>query len=136
MKKVARCLFLVVLFVQLACVIFVERADAETVYSIHAEWMVYTPPSSHTVSGFRLYQEGIEVISVSGNNLTSLDAVVLLPDRVVNFTLTAIFTDGTESPHSSPFAFNAMSSNKIAPFKEFERVSSVSGAVHLQQVSV
>ncbi len=82
-------------------------AQAATDYSIHAEWTSYTPPSGYVVAGFNLYQEGVLACQVQDPDATAIDCTVSLTADVTNFTLTAAFNDGTESPHSSPFAFTA-----------------------------
>ena len=64
--------------------------------SIHVEWG-YTPPTEPAVTGFRLYQEGVAVHDWLGADVRAGDATV---------DLTATFADGTESPHSMPFAFD------------------------------
>ncbi|MGD9948376.1 MAG: PKD domain-containing protein [Desulfobulbus sp.] len=73
--------------------------------SIHVEWG-YTPPSQPSVTGFKLYQEGVLACRSDNPNATALDCTVTLLDNPTNFTLTATFADGTESPHSAPFAFS------------------------------
>jgi PKD repeat protein len=72
--------------------------------SIHVEWG-YTPPSEPEVTGFKLYQEGTSVCQTQNPNATAMDCEVTLTAATTNFTLTATFSDGTESPHSAPFAF-------------------------------
>lgn len=80
-------------------------ALSATSYTIHAEWSGYTAPSGYTVSGFNLYQEGALACQTQGASATSVDCLVSLSADTTNFTLTAAFTNGTESPHSAPFAF-------------------------------
>nr|WP_321464463.1 PKD domain-containing protein [uncultured Desulfobulbus sp.] len=72
--------------------------------SIHVEWG-FTPPTEPTVTGFKLYQEGSAVCQTQDPNATAMDCEVTLTAATTNFTLTATFSDGTESPHSSPFAY-------------------------------
>jgi PKD repeat protein len=72
--------------------------------SIHVEWG-YTPPSEPAVTGFKLYQEGVSACQVQDPNATAMDCEVTLTAATTNFTLTASFSDNTESPHSAPFAF-------------------------------
>ncbi|WP_448874899.1 PKD domain-containing protein [Desulfobulbus propionicus] len=74
--------------------------------SIHVEWG-YTPPTEPAVTGFKLYQEGISVCQTQNPNATAMDCEVTLTATTTNFTLTATFGDGTESPHSAPFAFTS-----------------------------
>ncbi|WP_306549706.1 PKD domain-containing protein [Desulfobulbus sp.] len=72
--------------------------------SVHVEWG-YTPPSEPAVTGFKLYQEGVFACQVEDPNATAMDCEVTLTAATTNFTLTARFSDSTESPHSAPFAF-------------------------------
>ncbi|NLX17746.1 MAG: PKD domain-containing protein [Desulfobulbus sp.] len=78
---------------------------AASTHAIHAEWSRYSAPAGLTVSGFNLYQDGDLACQVTGARATSLDCSVSVERDTANFTLTAAFTDGTESPHSSPFTF-------------------------------
>ena len=73
--------------------------------SIHIEWG-YTPPAEPTVTGYTLYQTGEKVCFFPGSSTRSGDCSVTLVSKTTNFTLTANFSDGTESPHSAPFAFS------------------------------
>jgi hypothetical protein len=73
--------------------------------SIHVEWG-YTPPNEPEVTGFQLYQEGNASCFWEGADTNAGDCTVVLTAEITNFTLTATFSDGTESPHSAPFAFN------------------------------
>lgn len=87
----------------------VPFAKADTVISIHAEWTAYTAPSELTTLGFRLYQQGVYVAQWNGATTVSGDAVVTVASNSTetqDFTLTAVFTNNTESPQSSPFSFD------------------------------
>lgn len=89
--------------------ISVSLAKADTVISIHAEWTAYTAPSELTTAGFRLYQQGVYVAQWNGPATVSGDAVITVASNSTetqDFTLTAVFTNGTESPHSSAFPFD------------------------------
>jgi PKD repeat protein len=88
-------------------------AAAATTQSIHVEWG-YTPPSEPAVSGFKLYQEGALACQVQNPEATSMDCQVTLTGATTNFTLTATFSDGTESPHSAPFTFATPSTSTTA----------------------
>ncbi|MDD2467509.1 MAG: PKD domain-containing protein [Desulfobulbus sp.] len=72
--------------------------------SIHVEWG-YTPPTEPEVTGFKLYQEGVAACQTQNPNATAMDCEVTFTAATTNFTLTVTFSDGTESPHSAPFAF-------------------------------
>ena len=68
------------------------------------EWG-YTPPTEPAVSGFQLYQEGAKACQWAGAETRSGDCTLRIAKRDTPFTLTALFADGTESPHSAPFVF-------------------------------
>lgn len=80
--------------------------------SIHVEWG-YTPPSEPAVTGYRLYQEGVAVHDWLGADVRVGDATVDLTETTTIFSMTATFADGTESPHSAPFAFNPNAQTSI-----------------------
>ncbi|MBM9538470.1 PKD domain-containing protein [Desulfobulbus alkaliphilus] len=73
-------------------------------HTIQVEWG-YTPPSQPAVTGFNLYQEGTKTCQTTQAQATSMACQVTLTKPTTNFTLTATFSDGTESPHSAPFPF-------------------------------
>ncbi len=58
------------------------------------------------MTGFNLYQEGGLVCQVVDATATSMDCTVTLVNNSTQFTLTATFADGSESPHSAPFLFS------------------------------
>lgn len=67
--------------------------------SIHVEWG-YTPPTEPTLTGFRLYHNGAQAHEWMDPAATSGDADVTGPALGDYFTLTAMFDDNSESPHS------------------------------------
>ena len=89
----------------LAIILLCPTLVMATPRSIHVEWG-YTPPTEPAVTGFRLYQEGASVHWWEGASASVGDCTVDLTATITNFTLTATFADGTESPQSAPFAFN------------------------------
>ena len=91
------------LIILLPCALFATIAAA-TDHSIHIEWG-YTPPSDPPLSGYNLYQEGTLICTTNNPEATAMDCDVSLEKDSTNFTLTAIFSDGSESPHSAPFPF-------------------------------
>lgn len=99
-----------------AVALFAFASLASAAQSIHVEWG-YTPPSSPAVTGFRLYQNGQPKIDWSGENIDRGD--VTLDSLVIgdSFTLTALFADATESPHSSPFTWRNGSIIRFVSFK-------------------
>jgi PKD repeat protein len=68
---------------------------------IHVEWHYQYDGN---VGGYRLYQDGNRICETNDPDATAMDCSVSLPDGEFFFTLTAYFQDGTESPHSAPFA--------------------------------
>jgi len=88
-------------------------ASAATSHSLHIEWG-YTPPSEPAVVGFNLYQEGVLACQARESTATAMDCQVTLSVATTSFTLTAVFSDDTESPHSAPFLFTTPSEPKAA----------------------
>lgn len=72
--------------------------------TIHAEWE-YSAPEDVAITGFKLYQNGINVCNFAGATTTSGDCIITLTKKTTNFTLTAIASDNTESPHSDIYPF-------------------------------
>jgi|GEM_PF-2091952 len=86
---------------------------------IHVEWG-YTPPSEPTVTSYKLYQDGALVATATSKAINdgnknkfyvksdggyAADFNVTLTAAITPFTLTAGFSDGSESPQSAPFNF-------------------------------
>jgi len=84
---------------------FHSSAFAGVTDTIHAEWSSYSPPSGYSVAGYNLYQEGELACQAYGATSTSMDCEVSLNSNTTSFTLAVLFTDGSESPQSSPFYF-------------------------------
>lgn len=97
------CLVLSLLFV-FFCGSPVCAAEAMS-QSIHVEWG-YTPPSKPKVVGYKLYQEGAFACQEMQPMARAMDCTVSLTAQSTDFTLTAVFNDGTESPRSAPFAYS------------------------------
>ena len=91
------------------CLIFLALASPATAASwvrvIHVEWG-YTPPIEPAVEGFVLYRASQEVCRWEGADVRAGDCELVISAPSTDFTLTAVFTDGTESPQSAPFTFN------------------------------
>ena len=75
---------------------------APVLHTIQPEWSSYTPPEGFTVTAFRLYQEGAFVCQTTDPAATTMDCQVTLSGDTASFTLTALLSDGTETPHSAP----------------------------------
>ncbi len=91
-------------------------AAAQAGQSIHVEWG-YTPPTESEVSGFQLYQNGQAVVVWPGATTTEGDVTLSAIASGDTFTLTALFTDSTESPHSAPYLWAGGASIKFVAFK-------------------
>lgn len=89
---------------------------ASAAQSIHVEWG-YTPPSDPAVTGFRLYQNGQPRIDWPGASIESGDVTLDSLDVGDSFTLTALFDDATESPHSSPYIWQNGTTIRFVTFK-------------------
>jgi len=104
-------------FILLICCLTAVTSAATNIHvatNICVEW-VYTPPSEPTIMGYNLYQEGFLACQNQESQATFMDCQVTLIEPTTNFTLTVAFIDGTESPHSAPFAFSIETSirNKV-----------------------
>lgn len=72
--------------------------------TITVEWK-YTPPIEPAVDGFQLYSGTAKVCRFEGESARAGMCDVLVSSPTTAFTLTATFSDGSESPHSAPFDF-------------------------------
>lgn len=62
------------------------------------------------VSGYRLYKEGINLCEESAVQPQIMSCTVKAPGTF-DFTLSVLFSDGSESPQSSPFTFSVTSTD-------------------------
>jgi PKD repeat protein len=67
------------------------------------------------VTSFKLYQDGTFACQVEDANATSMDCQVTLSSETARFTLTAAFSDGSESPHSAPATFTTTGTSPEDP---------------------
>ena len=96
-------------FIVLQCVVFlVSCVSCSAVFAagwertLHVEWG-YAPPTDLKVSGFVLYQDGVEACAWNGADVRSGDCKTTISTSATNFTLAARFENGPESPRSAPF---------------------------------
>ena len=73
--------------------------------SITAEWG-YDAPADLVLTGFRMYQEGIVACDLPGTEARTASCGVILSKRSTPFTMTAVFQNGEESPHSEAYVVN------------------------------
>lgn len=80
---------------------------ALTSHSIHIEWDYesYLAPIDAELSAYRLYKEGMQVCQFNYPYDFEGDCDFESDNGLFDFTLTAVYDDGTESPHSAPFPF-------------------------------
>jgi hypothetical protein len=76
-------------------------------HSIHIEWdyETYLAPEGLELTAYRLYKEGVEVCQFDYPDDFAGDCEFQSENGRFNFTLTAVFDDGSESPESAPFPF-------------------------------
>ncbi len=61
------------------------------------------------LSGFRLYKEGTQVCETYQADATTINCDIPTEVGTFDFSLSATYTDGTESPQSAPFSFTVTS---------------------------
>jgi hypothetical protein len=91
-----------VLLLLLALPGFAGAAISE--HTIQIEFIFdYQSVTGKSVTGYRLYKEGEAVCESPSPDTQYFDCVVSSGTGVFDFTLTARYNDGTESPHSAAF---------------------------------
>ena len=86
--------------------LFIPGYSFAAMQDIHIEWSYDTQPvEGKTLAGYHLYKEGVETCTTTSPTDTSMDCTFDSEDGTFQFTLTAFYTDGYESPHSSPYTF-------------------------------
>jgi hypothetical protein len=85
------------------CTLILASSSFAYERTITAEWTAYTPPQGATTTGFKLYKDGVLACPFSGAAIVKGECTVDLVKASTPFTLTAVFSDGKESPHSAPF---------------------------------
>lgn len=79
---------------------------------IHIEWVFQ---NTDTVAGFRLYHENSAVCSTDDPKATSMSCSIDAAGGESFFTLATVYKDGSESPHSPPYALVFPSGPKAVP---------------------
>ncbi len=75
-------------------------------YDLYVEWEYDSyNTSGNVVGGYNFYKSGVKICTSNDPNATSLDCNFDSLEGTFNFTLTAVYTDDTESQHSSPYSF-------------------------------
>jgi len=85
--------------------------------SIHIEWDFDSQgiPDGLELSAYRLYQEGNQVCQFDSPYDFAGDCEFQSNSGRYNFTLTAVFDDGSESPGSASFPFVLGTGSKMQP---------------------
>ncbi len=88
---------------------------AASLHKVHLDWDYEDQlVEGEVLAGFRLYQEGVLVSQVDNPAARSVDCRFESEEGTFNFTLTAFYSGGTETPHSSPYTFTLSSSTLVA----------------------
>ena len=97
--------FRIVLFIALSCLISTSALAAQLRTLIVN--LSYSPVGDHqrTLTGYRLYRDGQKVCETSDPTASQMTCQFMTEDGIYNFTLTALFSDGTESIPSPPYKF-------------------------------
>ncbi|SDB12195.1 hypothetical protein SAMN05660653_00582 [Desulfonatronum thiosulfatophilum] len=76
---------------------------ANDTVTLHVEWD-YSPPESGQVLGYRLYiNDHPEAICETHNLSKEMQCVITAPIGTTSFSMTALFSDGSETSHSIPY---------------------------------
>ena len=109
MKKI--CFLLLVLLIGLFSSTF---SLAASLHKVHLDWDYEDQlVEGESLAGFRLYKEGVLVFQVDNPAARSVDCRFESEEGTFTFTLTAFYSGGTETPHSSPYTFTLSSSTLV-----------------------
>ncbi len=92
-------------------------STAAIMHTLELEF-AYTPPATleQQVLGYRLYKDGEQVCETSVSSASpSITCDILTEDGTFNFTLTAFYSNDTESPQSPPFPYTIGSTSAALP---------------------
>ena len=90
-----------------------------------------TPPPipSKQVIGYRLYQEGNPACDSNSYDLQSMTCLITSEPGTFNFTMSALYSDQSESPQSTPFPFTITEETLVIPLVAQLSVSSEQGEI-------
>ncbi len=74
-------------------------------YSLHLQWSIPVETGGKVLAGYRLYKEGVQICSTDIPTATNMDCSFESAEGTFAFTLTSIYTDDSESSHSTPYTF-------------------------------
>jgi len=81
--------------------------------------------------GYRLYEEADQVCEISDPDVSNITCTFATEDGTFDFTLTAIYSDGSESPHSPSFPFTIVTSPTQTPLQAVITATPTSGEAPL-----
>jgi len=75
-------------------------------HTLEVEFSFIVPDDlAQQLLGYRLYQEGVQVCQTDDPSISKIDCEFLTEEGTFDFTLTAYYANGTESPQSPSFPF-------------------------------
>ena len=86
-------------------------------YDIEIQYTYVSTDQTNEATAFKMYAEGTYVCTTTpgtAGDIVACDASTLRPGAY-NWTMTAVFADGTESPASEPYAFTLPMPEPNAP---------------------
>ena len=94
------------LLIAIYCFLPIFSYGESSPYDIHVEWSFNDQSiEGKSLVGYNLYKEGIKVCSDDSPEDKKMDCIVVSEPGTYNFTLTALYSDNSESPHSPPYSF-------------------------------
>lgn len=89
-------------------------SSAASLHKVHLDWDYEDQVvEGESLVGFRLYKEGVLVAQINDPTARSADCHLQSEEGTFTFTLTAFYSKGTETPHSSPYTFTLSSSTLV-----------------------
>ncbi len=86
-------------------------------YQVEIQYTYLSPDQDLDAAGMRMYAEGTAVCTTptpTPGTTIGCDASALRPGPY-NWTMTAVYVNGEESPHSAPYAFTLPVPDGVAP---------------------
>lgn len=106
--------YIFLLLVILVGVFTASFSLAASLHKVHLDWDYEDQVvPGESLAGFRLYKEGVLVAQIDDPAARSYDCRFESEEGTFNFTLTAFYSGGTETPHSSPYTFTLSSSTLV-----------------------
>ncbi len=102
-------------FLVLASILLPGYVSAAPSHDIQIDWAYSQPADDRTLAGYNLYMEGAKVCVQNNPSTTSLDCSVQAEDGTYDFTLTAFFTDNSETDHSDAYSFTLTTYTEPSP---------------------